>query len=177
MKTAINLFLLALLIIISTNSCSKQDDCENPLDCLPPATQTGAGTFGCLINNKPFSPDGSQLGGPTMQISYQIIDGQYNFALSAINSKKNISTLIVLRNQEIIVNEIFVLKNYSDNQNFGELVKKGKVFQTDSNNSGEIIFTKTDLVSGIVSGTFWFDAVNEDGEIVQIREGRFDMKL
>ena len=27
----------------------------------------------------------------------------------------------------------------------------------------------------IQSGTFWFDAVNEKGKKVEIREGRFDM--
>ena len=27
----------------------------------------------------------------------------------------------------------------------------------------------------IVSGTFWFDAVNTAGETIQIRSGRFDM--
>ena len=34
------------------------------------------------------------------------------------------------------------------------------------------------IPSGIffVSTTFWFDAVNAQGEIVEIREGRFDMK-
>jgi len=24
---------------------------------------------------------------------------------------------------------------------------------------------------------FWFDAINEEGKVVEIREGRFDMKL
>ena len=49
-------------------SCSKDDGPtppENPLSKLPPETQTGANTFGCIINNQVFYPrDGSgNLGG------------------------------------------------------------------------------------------------------------------
>jgi len=41
---------------------------------------------------------------------------------------------------------------------------------------GEFTITKLDTVNYIISGTFWFDAVSEDGEVVEIREGRFDIK-
>jgi hypothetical protein len=42
--------------------------------------------------------------------------------------------------------------------------------------SGEITFTK--FSDGIASGTFWFDAITEDGsDTVRIREGRFDYDM
>ena len=34
---------------------------------------------------------------------------------------------------------------------------------------------RVDKEKNIISGTFWFDAVNEQGKKVEIREGRFDM--
>jgi len=34
-----------------------------------------------------------------------------------------------------------------------------------------------DVENNIVSGTFWFDAVNDPREIVEVREGRFDMRF
>jgi hypothetical protein len=40
---------------------------------------------------------------------------------------------------------------------------------------GELIITNHIYKQGIMSGTFWFDAINSNGEIVQIREGRFDV--
>ena len=40
--------------------------------------------------------------------------------------------------------------------------------------TGELKITRIDLQNSIISGTFWFDAINEAGEIVEIREGRFD---
>ena len=46
----------SLLIIIATflllGSSCKKDKLVNEIDKLPPATQTGANTFGCLVNGK-----------------------------------------------------------------------------------------------------------------------------
>ncbi len=174
MKTAINLLLLVLLI--STNSCSKQDDCENPVDCLPPLTQTGEGTIGCLINGQPFKPGGSQLSGPTQQAFYQFVDGKNRFGLSANNRDTNQTIRIFLRNQTIQENQTFILTIDEEDSNVGEYKDNLIGFHTNEENRGEIIFTNFDNIKGIVSGTFWFDAVNGEGEVVEIREGRFDMK-
>src|SRR5690606_31645949 len=43
------LHIISVLILVLTISCSKDDD-QTALEKLPPATQTGAQTFGCLIN-------------------------------------------------------------------------------------------------------------------------------
>ena len=51
-----------------------------------------------------------------------------------------------------------------------------EIYKTDSTNFlGEIWVKKLDSINQIVSGTFWFDAVDSNGIIVQVREGRFDM--
>lgn len=175
MKTPIKLLLI--ILFLSFNSCSKEENCDNPINCLPPATQTGAGTFGCLINNKPFRPAGSQLGGPTMQIDYTIFEGQYVFNLSADNKKSDEAIAVSIRGQELEENKIYLLSKYERESNFGEYLRSGPDHRTDSIHTGEIRLSRFDITTGIVSGTFWFDAVNENGEIVQIREGRFDMKL
>ncbi len=44
-------------------------------------------------------------------------------------------------------------------------------------NIGELKINKLDEINQIVSGTFWFDALNEKGEKVEVREGRFDVKF
>ena len=36
--------------------------------------------------------------------------------------------------------------------------------------------TKLNIQQRIVSGTFWYDAINSDGEKVEVRDGRFDMR-
>lgn len=42
--------------------------------------------------------------------------------------------------------------------------------------TGVLKITKLDTQQKIISGTFWFDAVNAAGEKVEVREGRFDMR-
>ena len=44
-----------LLAIILLTSCSK-DDSKDPIFQLPPETQTGSNTFGCIINGQVFYP-------------------------------------------------------------------------------------------------------------------------
>jgi hypothetical protein len=51
MKYALTFILAALT---SLTSCKKDDVNKSPVDQLPPATQEGALTFGCLINGEPF---------------------------------------------------------------------------------------------------------------------------
>ncbi len=51
--------ILTFFIIHFLASFSKDDNPappENPLAKLPPETQTGANTFGCVINNQVFFP-------------------------------------------------------------------------------------------------------------------------
>lgn len=63
-----------------------------------------------------------------------------------------------------------------------EIIQEGGVYWFSSNNisftnilkTGELTITRVDISNSIISGIFWFDAVNEAGDIVEIREGRFD---
>lgn len=52
MKTILKTVLLVTTIILT--SCSNNDDI--PQDQLPPITQTGANTFGCVINEEVLTP-------------------------------------------------------------------------------------------------------------------------
>lgn len=66
------IFLLFLLI-----SCNNEDDtgCVG-VDCLPPATQTGEGTFGYLVNGEPFVDTSGSF-----NCFYQLVDGEYYFGI------------------------------------------------------------------------------------------------
>jgi hypothetical protein len=175
MKTSIYLILISFVITIS--SCSKKDNCDNPVDCLPPATQTGEGKIGCLINGEVFKPGGSQLSGPTQQANYNItFEGKLYFALIASNKNLNKSIGISLINKEITEGQSYILGSDLFPKDFAQYNFNIDSFETNQTFGGEITFSKFDDVKGIVSGTFWFDAVNEEGDVVEIREGRFDMK-
>ncbi|WP_418602421.1 hypothetical protein [Hwangdonia sp.] len=46
--------LFVLSLTLSLSCCNKDDNPRNPIDQLPPATQTGENTFGCLVNGEPL---------------------------------------------------------------------------------------------------------------------------
>jgi hypothetical protein len=66
------------------------------------------------------------------------------------------------------------------NSNFGQFIINSNIyssnqFYTTNTNIGELKITRLDTQQKIISGTFWYDAINPQGEIVKIRDGRFDM--
>jgi PBP1b-binding outer membrane lipoprotein LpoB len=73
MKTYIKIIIIALIFV----SCSNDDNKPSkPVDQLPPATQTGAQTIGCLVNGVPFTDSG------VMNNFYQLIDGEYYMVIN-----------------------------------------------------------------------------------------------
>ena len=110
------------------------------------------------------------------------MDGQFYFSLSFSDLRGTGVKTISVRTNEINlqVQEIYTLDQ--DNTIFEPFIGGGafyginasNYFYTNSNNTGELKINYLDLSNSIISGTFWFDAINEEGEIVEIREGRFD---
>jgi len=166
-----NLFLL-LFITIFLNSCNRDDNKNNT---LPPATQTGIGTFACYVNGKAFV----DKSGGYFNCYYQLVDGGYYFHIGA-EAKKNIlwSIHMGIYNKTISENETLQLKEREEGNAWGGGFSFGVYFEPSETNSkytGELTITKLDFEKRIVSGTFWFDIAHPvTGERIEIREGRFD---
>ncbi|MDT0650603.1 DUF6252 family protein [Autumnicola edwardsiae] len=105
--------------------------------------------------------------------------GNIILGFSVLNKKgdRNESVGIFLKNFEIRENVSYFIGSEITNSNYALYLYGASDFASSSDFIGEIIFTKFDENTNIVAGTFWFDAVNEAGEMVEIREGRFDMEL
>jgi len=175
--TALPLLMLGLLFLSAT-SCKEDDDTpNNPIDQLPPATQTGENTFGCLLDGEAFIPSG---GGNPLDCVYQFVDGGYYFSVQG-NKRDNQNILrrisIGVLNRELIEDFTYELKENEDGNATGRFFFGALSNFTSANNAGELIITKLDIENQKVSGVFWFDVEHPvTGEIVEIREGRFDMK-
>ena len=177
------------LFLFTFYSCKKQKP-SNPIDQLPPATDTGAHTFGCLVNgeavviHKSFgdlSPDfGSQY-----QLAYNSISG-YVFGVSILDLVdgchfKGVGLLLDSMQLQVT--------NYPLNTGRIKYGKFGYVnisngcgsspflmYTTDSAVTGQMTITHFDQQKQIVSGTFYFDAVEAtSGDTVHVTDGRFDM--
>lgn len=175
----ITLYLCTICLLFVT-SCNNDDD-NNSGDTLPPETQIGANTVGCLINGEIFLPKQEGIN-PSVVVNYEFIDGEFFFSLT-FNDHIGIGIKSVnIRTQrlDLEINQIYELnKNYDDNDDYtgggGTYgINAENYYYTTSSITGELTITRVDLSNSIISGTFWFDAINDTGGIVEIREGRFD---
>lgn len=173
---------LLLLATFTLSCCNKDDNPFSGNDQLPPETQTGANTAGCLVNGQVFLPHQEGLT-PELQCNYEFIDGEFYFTLRFSDFRNGGSKSVMLQSKKttLQVNQTYPLyKNMVDNGDFiggGGLFlpTPSNIFYTNTIRTGELKITRLDLSNSIISGTFWFDAVNSAEETVQIRSGRFDM--
>ena len=176
MKTLKLLFLFTLLI---SASCKNDDDSsKNPIDQLPAATQIGAQTFGCLINGEAFVPP--IFGSNAPNAFYQFVGGAYTLGISGgtgggSNLKGlNIGAIDVDQIQETT----YIFLEKESGNYFGQYTIGGSIILnaiTSTNNSGLLLITHFDEVNGIISGTFEFTVLDNEGNEIKITDGRFDM--
>lgn len=178
------LLILSLATLLSCHRSSDEDSSSQ--NQLPEATQTGANTAGCLVNGKIILPRGQKpQSGPILAAQYQYLDGGYHFGLS-INDISGALKGINIASDNITFEEgkKYTLSQKMNNNlinaygsyTFSELNSPYLIYYyTTQLQTGELKITHLDTTKFIISGTFWFDAVNENGEKVEVREGRFDV--
>ncbi len=183
------LFVMAICFMLSGMQCEKTFPPGTPeIDKLPPATQTGANKFGCLVDGKALlSRKKSWVpGGSVLQCDYQYINSGnkigYFFMLGGSDEKTYSNAIYNVRiraNAVELEEKTYVLDEYDiPGKLNGEFtIYSGWInkYITNQIYKGELTITKFDPVNYIISGTFWFDAVNDKGEKVEVREGRFDV--
>ena len=169
--TFLTFYLLTLV------ACSNDDKPENPVDALPPITQTGENTFACLINGKPFFSSSDR------RAFYTFADGAYTLGISGSRTDDIGLRSILLAGIDIeegVQPGTYPLKSEkSGNFDATYLIDGGvtlKVSTTD-NVPGQLIITRFDLEEFIVSGTFEFSVKDEEGNTLNFTDGRFDLKF
>lgn len=193
MKTKILLF----MTIFSLMSCSSDDSTtKDPFAQLPPETQIGANTFGCIINNQVFYPrDGTSTlfnpGGKGLMI-WGDPNGNQGFLeieISNLQDGKPANSMIIhLQNLHQTGSGEYVWKesnfqssidglmqNYVYAKIFDESVSGWRYYGS-YDNSGKVIITKYANNNTIVSGNFSGKLRLYNGtEEIDIRDGRFDI--
>jgi len=168
--------ILILLTAFTLSCCSKDDNKpKTELEKLPPATQTGKNTFGCLLDGKAFLPYNAPN---STNCFYQLVSGKYYFYLGGQKSINDNIVSIVLKTEkkQIFQGDTYELFENIDGNASGNYLFNVDFSSTTLANSGKLTITKLDQVNQIVSGTFWFDVQDTNGAIHQIRDGRFDFE-
>lgn len=176
-----------LVIIVSITTACKKDSNNNTTDPnnipgLPPATQSGANTFGCLVNGVPWVPEGYGGGSPNLSIDY---DPGFNNGIFNIVAKK----ITIFENTQIIVGVRDSL-NFLTNFQTYQLTRSGlygsyyfsncRLFSGDSTTkiiSGKLEIVKLDRQKRIIAGSFDFSLTSSFCDTVSVTKGRFDFKF
>ena len=175
-------WLLVLAIISLFAACKKEPTQQDELSKLPPATQSGANTFGCLVNSKAWikQTDCKFLCDPAFKIVYDAGYGG-NLAIEAnyLNSSQNIDQGIVIGIDSTNFKSQF-LYDQSTASTIGFTFIDHNYFirswDTLVQTTGNIILTKYNLTTEIISGNFEFTLTN-GSEFIKVTNGRFDYKL
>ncbi len=190
MKTSFLISVLACSFFLFTvNSCKKhKNNVQSELSKLPPETQSGANTFGCLINGIAFLPKGSGFSGPKLSCSYienTTSQTGYFFNLSAndFSNPNDFPSVGIFTDSVQILPEIFLLsEKFVAGKSYGQygryiIGQNPDLYNTNSIVTGELTRKYLDEINQIVSGTFWFNAVDKNADTIKITDGRFDMKF
>ena len=136
-----------------------------------------------MVNGKVFLPKAGGIN-PEVNCFYQLVNGEYFFNITCADLRDSTPKgfSVYVRKTTLIVGQTYILnKNIIDNGDFAggggnyDIGASNRYF-TNSLITGELRITKLDPSNSIISGTFWFDAVNTAGEKVEIRQGRFDWR-
>jgi hypothetical protein len=192
MKNSITLIFLAFLAF----SCSKEEDPDEPLqqDQLPPITQTGAYTFGCLLDGEVWIPkhySNSIVNPPVvLSASWNRITQRNRFSINAKQWRKDDDSprkgVVLYTDVDSIYGKIplgvsFLVDTAAQSGLIYDydFYRGGKLFLHHSivSQNSWIQFSRFDTIARIASGTFSVDLINADNnqDTVRIREGRFDV--
>ena len=181
MKNIIYFFLSVCSFVLMSAGCRKhKNNLETELAKLPPATQAGANTFGCLVNGKAWTPKGWDGRQPNF---FVIVDPGYfgNLHIRTYryidNKRESLSIFCydIANSRTYVINgatRLFI--NYRSEVS-------NCYFLQDSINyvSGFLKISRYDLQSGIVSGEFKCMLFDKSiaCDTIKITHGRFDYKL
>lgn len=152
----------------------------NQTEGLPPKTETGANTIGCLLNGKVFLPRGAGL-------LYGLNNNCGTNLLSVgMNDTRSTEADYIYLSLYPLLDTAYLISNYDSSSsnrmqftvvNYGHPDIPAYNCYPVNSYSGHLSISKRDTVNRILAGTFWFDAIDTtNNTVVQVRDGRFDLR-
>jgi len=181
----------AFALCTSLTQCSKTTVDPNG---LPPETQTGAGTFACLINGAVWQYKNADNFFTTPKTRWEFDPSMYGGYLSiggirysdGVNADAILSLVAdsLLTNKEKTVNKYYGIDyginyiNYSSTNRICREFYTTPVIDSSKNfySSGKFTLTKLDQNARIIAGTFYCTIYQTGCDSLKITDGRFDSK-
>lgn len=165
-----NLYLLFLLPLLALTGCNNDDNSRKaPVDQLPPPTQSGKYTFGCLVNGEVMIPDDTT----SMLAEYQ---GGMMQIIGEVWHEDFFQTIKIIVLDPIIIGQNYDLTDMSTTRVIYSRKINGSIcnYEAEDTFNGWIKFSKIDRTNLIVSGTFEYSTVTENCDTIRVTNGRFD---
>lgn len=162
-------------LALSLSACRK--DKKTLIEQLPPATQTGAGTMGFIVDNKAYNLNYPYCRASYLHLGPPLGDG-YFLAVTAQMNREDWMLGILTDSLKVETGGVYPLNNIIGTRGVaaGFFSIERYEYLSNIDLQGELRITKLDSIKDIVSGTFWFDGRDTSGNIVRVKEGRFDLR-
>ena len=178
-------------LLLTTTQCKK--DTVDQLSLLPPATTTGANTFGCLVNGAAMLPKESKpsLSNPYYTPATQVIfDSEVRIQLAGNNTGLPAEYMCfyiynIYNSGDTIYtwgNATYGAQYYPYYSQLWGIFLNPKTLKYDwygtYDNSGYLNVTRFDVTAHILAGTFNGKLVTRDNQTdtISVTNGRFDLK-
>ena len=177
-----NILLLLALSVLALQCKEDEPEVVNQLDLLPPATQTGEYTFGCLVNGQAWVPENSYY----IVAMYQFNLLQLGAEVENRNTDQGLGIYIRPEEPGAIEERTYDLipepirgATFTDSFN----TKTGSVegddggicwYEYEDLLDGTLTITHFDTENFVISGTFEFTTVHEGCDTIRVTDGRFD---
>jgi len=159
------LLLLASLSCLSLH-CKKEE--KDYFSILPPATQSGKETAGCLVNG--------QVWVGSMNWLDWLPNGRFLLQLEKKVSFTPISDIGISLYDTVKAPGVYEISDNTKYSSIGSFWWDNFGYRTDKTHKGHLIITRLDTQQRIISGLFYFDAIETTtGDVVHVTDGRFDM--
>jgi hypothetical protein len=170
---------LLLAALLGLSQCKKND--PDPASQLPPATQTGANTFGCLLNGQPWLPGGNDgTANYSVYYDYTYAQGTLGILTYRLSGAGSDQQTIGINSDSLRTIGIYKLRAMGRHQaSFADRKTSCRYYATDPGTycRGTLTITRLDRTLGIVSGTFAFTLAKPGCDTIKVTQGRFDKKL
>jgi hypothetical protein len=172
MKSFLSILLFALIFQFSGCDWFKKSDPKplTELQKLPPATQVGKNTFGCIVNGK------AVVAPTTVDVTAVYQQGILQIGGGALNPQYSVGLVLYEKNYGLISVRTYPANNYPDSFCTTSYQKDTVTYCQDQAFEGSITITKIDRTGYIISGLFEFTAAAKDCDTLKITSGRFDIK-
>lgn len=175
------IILFIIAIITLSASCKKISTQEQ----LPPETHVGAFTFGCKVDGKIYTAIGKDGLLTDQHVLYNFSSIDSLIYISARNTTNpNFSFDLTIHYSDTL--GTYLMKTYpyegvfNDDSN-GTIPGTSNTFTTSNTYFGKVNIKyfngkfNPPMFATVLAGTFEMDAINGEGKVIHITEGRFDI--